>query len=150
NTFVDSSFSVTDVTFDVGAGRNKKVGDNTNLVLGVFSGVQSTSYSGDYPENGTPDSEMWIEIPRITGGVEQEVGKWVVFRAGAVSTTNYYARGDFNQFTTNFDTNFGVGLHWDNFIVDATINEGFLHDGPYMVGGNANGFMGSLAATYNF
>jgi hypothetical protein len=149
DTYVDSSFSVTDITFNAGAGRNKKVADKTNLILGVFSGIRFTSYSGDYTGE-TPESEMWIEIPRISGGVEQEIGKWLVFRAGAVSTTNYYARGDFNQFTNAFDTNFGVGLHCDNFIVDATISEGFLHSGPYMVGGNANGFMGSLAATYNF
>ncbi len=150
DTYVDSTFSVTDITFNAGGGRNRKVADKTNLILGVFSGIQFTSYSGDYAEGGTPDSEMWIEIPRITGGVEQEIGKWVVFRAGAVSTTNYYTRGDFNQLTSAFDTNFGIGLHCDNFIIDATITEGFLHSGPYMIGGNANGFMGSLAATYNF
>jgi len=150
DTYVDSTFSVTDITFNAGGGRNRKVADKTSLILGVFSGIQFTSYSGDYAGGETPDSEMWIEIPRITGGVEQEIGKWVVFRAGAVSTTNYYARGDFNQLTNAFDTNFGVGLHCDNFIIDATITEGFLHSGPYMVGGNANGFMGSLAATYNF
>ena len=93
---------------------------------------------------------MWIEIPRVTGGVEQEIGKWLIFRAGAASVSEYYSTGDFNQFTSGFETNFGVGLHWDNFIMDATITEGFLHDGPYMVGGTDNGFMGSLAATYNF
>jgi hypothetical protein len=150
NTYADSSFSVTGINFELGAGRNRKVADKTNLVLGVFTSVQSTSYSGDYGENQTPDSEVWIDVPRVSGGVEQEIGKWMVFRAGAVSTTNYYVRGDFNQFTNSFDTNFGIGLHCDNFVVDATITEGFLHSGPYMVGGNANGFMGSVAATYNF
>ncbi len=146
----DSSISTTTINFDFGAGRNKKVGDKTNLILGVFGALQSTSHSGDYAEGATPDSEMSIDLPRVSGGVEQEIGKWLVFRAGAVSTSTYYKSGDFNQFTSGFETNFGVGLHWDNFIMDATISEGFLHDGPYMVGGTDNGFMGSLAATYNF
>ena len=143
----DVSLQTTDFYFDFGAGRNKKVADKTNLVLGVFGGLESLSYGGDYVD---VDSDMWITIPRITGGVEQEIGKWFIFRAGATSTTNYYTKGDFNSFNTGYTTNFGVGMHWDNFIMDATISEGFLHDGPYMVGGNANGFMGSLAATYNF
>jgi len=150
NDYADASINTTTIHVDFGAGRNKKVGDKTNLVIGVFTDLQVTSHGGDYEEDATPDSEMRIEIPRVTGGVEQEIGKWLVFRAGAASVSEYYSTGDFNQFTSGFETNFGVGLHWDNFIMDATINEGFLHDGPYMVGGADNGFMGSLAATYNF
>jgi len=150
NDYDDVSINTTTIHIDFGAGRNKKVGDKTNLVLGVFTDLEFTSHGGDYAEDATPDSEMWIEIPRVTGGVEQEIGKWLIFRAGAASVSEYYSTGDFNQFTSGFETNFGVGLHWDNFIMDATISEGFLHDGPYMVGGTDNGFMGSLAATYNF
>ncbi len=144
---VDLSLQTTDIVFDFGGGHNKKVADKTNLVMGVFGGVRSLSYGGDYED---VDSDMWITIPEISGGVEQEIGKWLIFRAGAVSETIYYTKGDFNTLGTNYTTNFGIGMHWDNFMMDATISEGFLHDGPYMVGGNANGFMGSLAATYNF
>lgn len=143
----DASYQTTDFYLDFGAGHNKKVADKTNLVFGVFTGLQSTSFGGDYED---VDSQMWISIPEITGGVEQEIGKWLILRAGAVSKTQYFSTGDFNQFTNSYETNFGVGLHWDNFMMDATITEGFLHDGPYMVGGVGNGFMGSLAATYNF
>lgn len=141
------SFSESSIYFDFGAGHNKMIAEKTNLVFGVFGGLQSLSYGGDY-EN--VDSQMWIDIPRITGGVEQMVGKWLVFRAGATSTNRYYSTGDFNQFSTTFNTNFGVGLHWDNFTLDGTIGEGFLHDGPYLVGGDSNGFLGSVAATYTF
>ena len=144
---VDVSLQTTDIMFDFGGGHNKKVADKTNLVLGVFGGVRSLSFGGDYED---VDSQMWISIPSITGGVEQEIGKWLVFRAGAESETIYYTNGDFNSFGTAYTTNFGVGMHWDNFMMDATISEGFLHDGPYLVGGASNGFMGSLAATYNF
>lgn len=143
----DVSLQTTYFHMDFGAGHNKKVADKTNLVFGVFTGLQSLSYGGDYED---VDSHMWISIPKITGGVEQEIGKWLILRAGAVSETRYHSTGDFNEFTTSYETNFGVGLHWDNFMMDATITEGFLHDGPYMVGGVGNGFMGSLAATYNF
>ncbi|MCK5133266.1 MAG: hypothetical protein KAR40_14075 [Candidatus Sabulitectum sp.] len=144
---VDLSLQTTKFILDFGAGHNKKVADRTNLVFGVFTGLESRSFGGDYVDE---DSQMWITIPKITGGVEQEIGKWLIFRAGAVSNTRYYSKGDFNDFLTGYTTNFGFGMHWDNFAMDATISEGFLHSGPHMVGGNANGFMGSLAATYNF
>lgn len=143
----DMNFKTTLVAFDFGAGHNKKVADKTNLVMGAFAGLESVSYGGDF---GDVDSQMWISVPTLTAGVEQEIGKWLIFRAGGVSETQYYSSGDFNQFSNSFETNFGVGMHWDNFVMDATIGEGFLHDGPYMVGGVGNGFMGSLAATYNF
>lgn len=144
---VDVSLQETYFMVDFGGAHNKKVADKTNLVFGVFGELDLLSYGGDYVD---VDSDMWITVPRITGGVEQEIGKWLVFRAGAISETIYYAKGDFNTLGTNYTTNFGIGMHWDNFMMDATISEGFLHSGPYMLGGNANGFMGSLAATYNF
>lgn len=143
----DADYSTTSIYFDFGAGHNKKIAEKTNLVFGVYAGLQSNSFGGDYED---VDAQMYIHIPRITGGVEQEIGKWLVFRAGATSYNQYYSVGDFNSFTTSYSTHFGTGLHWDNFMIDATISEGFLHDGPYMVGGNDNGFMGSLAATYTF
>ncbi|MCP4646810.1 MAG: hypothetical protein GY852_03625 [bacterium] len=143
----DVSLATTTFVVDFGAGHNKKVADKTNLVFGVFAGVESVSFGGDYED---VDSQMEITVPRISGGIEQEIGKWFIFRAGAVSTTRYFAQGDFNDFFTFYTSNFGIGMHWDNFTMDATITDDFLHDGPYLVGGESNGFMGSLAATYNF
>ncbi len=151
DTFADSAFTVTEIAFDFGAGHNQKITNKTTLITGVFVGLQSTSYSGDYPdEEGEPDSEMLIDIPKISLGIEQEISKWLVFRAGAECNTLYYSRDDYSSISNSFDTNFGLGMHWNNFKMDATISEGFLHDGPYLVGGEANGFMGSLAATYTF
>jgi hypothetical protein len=147
----DVDYSTSTIEFEIGAGHNHMVAPKTRVVLGAFAGVQSVSYGGDYDRDG----DMNIMIPDIKGGVEQFVGKWLVFRAGARSTTAYTTTeniaGDTEkEFDTDFVTYFGTGLHWDNFALDATITEDFLHDGPYMVGGSSNGFMGSLAATYNF
>lgn len=139
----------TSISIDLGAGHNHFVAPQTAVVVGVYTGVVSTSYSGDAYENW--DSRMHVIIPRITGGIEQYVGKWITFRAGATSHTEYDKQGDVNSFSTDFSTDFGIGLHWENFTVDATITEGFLHDGPYMIGGDGeNGFMSTLAATYTF
>lgn len=140
-------FSETSIYVDFGAGHNKNIAEKTRLVFGAFAGLQSTSFGGDYED---VDSQMWMHVPRLTGGVEQMVGKWLIFRAGATSENVYYSSGDFNQFSTDFETWFGLGLHWDNFTLDGTIGEGFLHDGPYMVGGDANGFLSSVSATYSF
>lgn len=143
----DTDLSISTISFDLGAGHNHMVAPKTQFVAGAFVGVSSLSYGGDFEDM---DSEMSITIPRLTGGVEQSIGKWFVLRAGATSNTQYWSSGDNNEFTTSFNTNFGVGLKWDNFILDATIGEDFLHDGPYMVGGVGNGFLGQVAATYNF
>jgi hypothetical protein len=138
----------TSIMMDLGAGYNHMIAPKTALVMGAFAGLESVSYSGVIGDNA--DGAMYITIPRITGGVEQMIGKFFILRAGATSNTVMYSQGDNSTFGTDFTTNFGIGLKWDNFQMDATINEGFLHDGPYVVGGNSNGFMGQLAATYTF
>jgi len=143
----ENDYSISTVNFDLGAGHNHMIAPKTQFVAGAFVGVSSLSYGGDYEDM---DSQMTITIPRLTGGVEQSIGKWFILRAGATSNTQYWSSGDNNELTTSFNTNFGVGLKWDNFILDATIGEDFLHDGPYMVGGVGNGFLGQVAATYNF
>ncbi len=143
----ENDYSISTISFDLGAGHNHMIAPKTQFVAGAFVGVASLSYGGDYEDM---DSQMTITIPRLTGGVEQSIGKWFILRAGATSNTQYWSSGDSNDFSTSFNTNFGVGLKWDNFILDATIGEDFLHDGPYMIGGVGNGFLGQVAATYNF
>jgi hypothetical protein len=138
----------TSIMFDLGAGYNHMIAPKTCLVMGAFGGVESVSFSGELGD--LADGQMYITIPRITGGVEQMIGKFFVLRAGATSETQYYSSGDYNSFLTDFNTNFGIGLKWDNFTMDATIGEDFLHAGPYVVGGESNGFLGQLAATYTF
>ncbi len=138
----------TTIAIDLGAGHNHMVAPKTCVIVGIYAGLSSTSFSGEMGDN--MDGEMAITIPRITGGVEQMLGKWLFVRAGATSETEMWSQGDVNSFSTSFDTNFGIGITFDNFTLDATVGEDFLHDGPYMVGGVGNGFMGQLAATYNF
>ncbi|MFO7626806.1 MAG: hypothetical protein R6V62_06085 [Candidatus Fermentibacteraceae bacterium] len=143
----ENDYSISNISFDLGAGHNHMIAPKTQFVAGAFVGVTSISYGGDYEDM---DSQMIITVPRLSGGVEQSIGKYFILRAGATSNTQYWSWGDTNELTTGFNTNFGVGLKWDNFILDATIAEDFLHDGPYMVGGVGNGFLGQVAATYNF
>ncbi len=146
----DDEFEATmsDIMIDFGAGHNMKIAEKTNLVAGAFVGVESISYGGDGNED--VDSDMNIYIPTLRGGVEQEVSHWLTFRAGATSRTVYHSKGDDSDMTTSYETYFGLGLKWNNFTLDGTIGEGFLHDGPYMVGGNGNGFLSTVAATYTF
>lgn len=138
----------TSIMFEVGAGHNHMVAPKTCVIVGIYGGVESTSYSGEMGDE--MDGQMAITIPRITGGVEQGIGKFFVFRAGASSETVYASQGDTNSFSTGFETDFGIGLHWDNFELDAVVSEGFLHAGPHLVGGVSNGFMQQLSATYTF
>ena len=146
--------SETLITFDVGAGKNFMFAPKTHIVAGVFAGLQNLSYS---VSTGTaPDSDMYIDLPYFKFGVEQYIGKWLVARAGGQSRTTiatWHLPGDTNTYKsidTSINTSFGVGLFWDNFMLDAVISDDFVHAGPYMFGGEDNGFMGNIAAVYNF
>lgn len=145
----DMEQTMSDIMFDFGAGHNAMIAEKTNLISGAFVGVMSRSYGGDGNED--VDSDMYIYIPSLKGGVEQEVSHWLTFRAGAQSYTTYHSSGDDNDLTTSYGTYFGLGFNWSNFTLDGTITDGFLHDGPYLMGGDgSNGFLSTVAATYTF
>ena len=155
-TIADSTydFSANVISFDIGAGKNFMFAPKTHFVTGIFAGIESISYSqsvGDAPGN-----DMTIYIPQIKFGVEQYIGKWLVARAGGQSVTeiasytNPASGNEIEEITTGIMTSFGIGLYWDNFMLDAVISDDFVHAGPYMIGGEDNGFLGNIAAVYNF
>jgi len=147
-------FSTNTITFDFGAGKNFMFAPKTHIVTGIFAGIESVSYSqsvGDAPDNG-----MFIYIPQFKFGLEQYIGKWLVARVGGTCVTEIatYTRvatgNEISSIETDVITSFGIGLYWDNFMLDAVISDDFVHAGPYMIGGEDNGFLGNIAAVYNF
>jgi hypothetical protein len=146
-------YTITMITFDVGAGKNFMFAPKTHIVTGVFAGLQNYSFSSSVA-GFESDGDMFIDIPYFKFGIEQYIGKWLVARAGGQSRTTI-ASIDMGTWTekdidTEITTSFGIGLFWDNFMLDAVISDDFVHAGPYMIGGEDNGFMGNIAAVYNF
>ena len=69
----DASFQTTDLYVDFGAGHNKKIADKTNLVFGVFAGLESMSYGGDDEKHGLRDVGSYSEYHR-----RRRAGSWQV------------------------------------------------------------------------
>ena len=137
------------ITADFGAGINKMFTETTQFVGGVFIGLSNTSYS--VSEGDAPDSEMDIQIAHFKVGVDQHLTNWLVLRGGANSSTHYNKIGDGDAvISTSIDSRFGLGFEVGPFTLNANISQSFLHNGPYLVGGVATGFLSDLACIYEF
>ena len=141
--------TTTTIMIDFGAGINKMYAPSTQVVFGAFMGL--TNYSYSVSEGDAADSEMYLRILDLDASVEQHLLRWLVLRGGAGSVTSYSKSGDADAtISTSVDSRFGLGLEVGNFTIDADISQSFLHDGPYLVGGQGNGFLGNIACTYEF
>ncbi len=146
---VQDSLSTTSINVDFGAGSNTMLAEKTLFVGGLFMGVTNISYSVD--EGEAPDSWMGINILDFKGAIEQQLFNWMYLRAGGRSVTSYSKQGDADAtIGTSVSSRFGIGFEIGNFNLDAGISDNFLHAGPYIVGGEANGFMSDLSCTYSF
>jgi len=146
---VASSLTESTISLDFGAGINKMYAPNTQVVFGAFMGLSNTSYSVD--EGDAPDSDMSLDILDLDASVEQHLLRWLALRGGASSVTSYSKTGDADAtIGTSINSRFGLGLEIGNFTIDADITQSFLHDGPYVVSGNTNDFLGNIACTYEF
>ncbi len=137
------------IAVDFGGGVNKMFTPSTRFIAGAFIGLENTSFS---VESGTaPDSRMDIDIMDISLGAEQQLFNWFYLRGGADMVTDYVKQGDADAvISTNYSDSYGIGFAIGNFDLDAEISDVFLHDGPYMVSGNSNGFMSNLSCSYYF
>lgn len=141
---IQDSVIVTTVSADLGIATNRMIAPETRLIAGAFIGVNNSS-----PEDG--DNTLILDLIHIKAGIEQRISRWLLLRAGAVSLTNRFKDGEKDAVvTTRVSSRFGLGFEISNFSLDAGISEGFLHNGPYMISGNAEGFLGSLSCTYCF
>jgi hypothetical protein len=143
------STTTSTISLDFGAGINKMYAPSTQVVFGAFMGLDNTSYSVD--EGDAPDSHMKLDILDLKASVEQHLFRWLAFRGGANSVTSYDKTGDADAVIgTAIDSRFGLGIEIGNFTIDADISQSFLHDGPWLIGGDENGFLTNMACTYEF
>lgn len=141
---IQDSTIVTTISADLGIATNRMIAPETRLIAGAFIGVKNSS-----PEDG--DNTLNLDLIHIKAGIEQRINSWLLLRAGAVSITNRCKEGEKDAVvTTRVSSRFGLGFEISNFSLDAGISEGFLHNGPYMISGIPEGFLGSLSCTYYF
>ena len=141
---IQDSTIITTISADLGIATNRMITTETRLIAGAFIGVNNSS-----PEDG--DNALTLDLIHIKAGIEQRINRWLILRAGAISVTNRFKDGEKDAVvTTRVSSRFGLGFEISNFSLDACISEGFLHDGPYIISGTPEGFLGNLSCTYYF
>lgn len=142
--------SETVISLSIGAGMNKMLAENTHFIGGVFININRTSET--LYEGSNPDPNMSIDLLDFHIGLEQQLLPWMRLNGGASAVTNYSKAGDADDATiaTTYGSAFGIGFDVANWSLDAGISQDFLHAGPNVVGGEANGFLGDLEIVYTF
>jgi hypothetical protein len=155
--FVKRNHSIYNVA--LGLGLNYEISDKDLFVLGV----EGFGYSCNRIKAGEVeyDEQVQIEkiIPGIYMGVESHITKWLIGRFGATQinkqTTTQTKAGDTVIFQeqsvfTQFRLTFGLGIQLGNFLLDLSLNEGLLFDGPNFISGSMEPIAHRLSLSYNF
>ena len=91
-------------------------------------------------------------------GIESNISKWFTGRLGAAQvyqklTDKTELGGDSmenSEYRTQFRLSFGLGINLGKFLLDASINEGLLFDGPNFISGTGEVLANRLSLTYMF
>lgn len=106
-------------------------GDNT-LWLGAAFNHQK--------DNFDDHSATWV--PTLFGALEWDIKSWLTGRVGAQQAMRMESQGDDNDLTeADFSYGLGVGMHFNNFDIDCTLNERFPFSGGYLISGDSTSDM---------
>jgi len=120
-------------------------------------GVDYLSYA-DYEYNDT-------YMPILFAALETHVNPWLTLRFGAQQgafytekeenkDTDYYGdyyTGDYKDHHSWFSMKMGAGVKLGTLQLDATMNQSFFHNGPYLVSGQSTSeLFPKVSATYTF
>lgn len=153
NWVVGADAKNTETMFDLGLGMNYDAAQNI-LVVGDL-GFMLDNFKSKF-HFVTPDTTFeWknntLFLPYFHIGIDAKVFKWMDFRSGVYTrwTREKYepkflsfAPQLIQKYTTNESTTttyIGAGCHWNNLVLDASINPDFLANGPYFISGDTSG-----------
>jgi hypothetical protein len=98
-------------------------------------------------------SSAW-QMPALFMALEFDVYSWLTGRVGAskpfISTTDEPISGGTSTkfFDSSFEFGLGMGLHFNNFDVDANLNPESLFSGGYLFSGDSSNPIGRITGTY--
>lgn len=143
--------------FAFGIGVNYQINPKNLFVMGVegfgFTGAKVAETNGD--EN----SITILTIPGVYVGVESNITSWLLGRFGGAYVsqkfTNTYKTKDGSEtsestYASQFKMTFGLGLKLGSFLLDASLNEGLLFEGPNVISGSNQTLSNRLSVTYQF
>lgn len=119
------------------------VNQNNTLTLGVAVNRQKDNYNDV--------SVTWL--PTLFGSLEWDIKSWLTGRVGCQQAMRMEKAGDnLDVNSADFLYGLGVGVHFNNFDVDATLNQNFPFTGGYFISGESTSgtMFGRITADYHF
>jgi hypothetical protein len=144
---------------------------NDLFVLGATFGQSKYSYTdSDLDENGnavTYQDYKYTDtyMPILFAALETRVNPWLTLRFGAQQgafysdkteslDTDVYGDANSGSYTYHhswFAMRLGAGVKLGTLMLDATLNENFVHNGPYLISGESTSYLfPKVSATYTF
>ncbi len=151
----DSSKVKTSTTaINIGVGDNINIADNIMAVsdLGIsFAPSKTETERPNQPNSETKQSNNALPYFRV--GLEAEVTSWMDVRFGAFKgwqgRTNEDNNGDKESWGwADTDLYLGAGFHFNNLVIDAQINPGFITRGPYIISGAGGNMFARASIAY--
>ncbi len=167
-TFGSSSFEVkdggktdfTNIAFIAGIGVEKPINESNVLIVGVEA-FNYNSVTADIEDFGETTTNL-TTMPGFYVGIESQISSWLIGRVGArhlnqMRTVEFKPDGGGDKTETKrdgtaFKISLGLGMEFSNFLIDFSMNEGLLFDGPYVFSRSDNftQFASTVSITYNF
>jgi hypothetical protein len=109
----------------------------------------------DADRDGDHSSRHTLALPAVQLAAEVPIGSWFVVRSGAQYA--FEVRGESapedrgsSERDDRFGWNLGFGLRASDFAFDASLQHGFLTEGPSFIGGGEPGFLAIASVSYDF
>jgi len=138
---------VTRSMLNLGVAMHYEVNGNDMLILGV-----SADYMKDKDMPAGVEESTW-QVPALFAALEFDVYSWLTVRTGARKTFTRFTDDttDGKISDSSYRFGLGMGLHFDNFDVDATVEPNALFTGGYLFSGDSTSDpLTKITATYFF
>jgi hypothetical protein len=158
--------------WQAGVAGNWALNQNDLFVLGATFGATKyaytySDYDGETGEGVTYNDYEYNDtyVPILFAALETRVNPWLTLRFGAQQgafytekfenkDTDYYGdayTGDDKDHHSWFEMQMGAGVKLGTLQLDATLNQDFFHNGPYLISGESTSEMfPKVSATYTF
>jgi len=142
-------------SFNLGMAAHHTVNGSDLLILGIAANY----FRSRLPSLDTGKStelSRW-DLPALFIALEFDVYDWLTARVGATKTVDVATRDpagegvpDTDVTNSRFFFGLGMGLHFDHFDVDATVNPDAVFTGGYLFSGESSRPLSRVTATYYF
>lgn len=160
--------------WQLGVAGNWALNQNDLFVLGATFGATKYTYvynyfeyEGEDVETGSYEDYEYNDtyMPILFAALETKVNPWLTLRFGAQQGSFYtekYTENDTDLYGDDysgeakdhrswFSMQVGAGVKLGTLMLDATMNQDFFHNGPYLVSGASTSYLfPKVSATYTF